>query len=231
MASILTIAEVASLIGDPARANMLYVLKDSDTATAGDLTRAANVAPSTASEHLAKMTEAGLIAVSREGRKRYFRLTSDHVSDVLDGLEAVGARTRPDGPPDLRDDEAALHARSCGDHLSGRVGVALAETLLSRGWLAHWDGRLALTDPGRVALAPLLPDLPAIESGPRKLAVLCHDWSENAFHLGGALGGALLKAFETRDWVRRPRGAQVVRITPRGKGAFRREFGLDAQTV
>ncbi len=226
MASILSIAEVAAMIGDPARANMLFTLKDSGAASAGDLTRSANVAPSTASEHLAKMTEAGLIAVTRSGRNRYYRLTTERVADVLEGLEKVAARTRPDGPETLRNDEATLHARGCGDHISGRLGVGLAEALIGNGTLRHGQGGLTVSDTGRIALNDLGVDVSTLESAPRKLLALCHDWSEDAFHLGGSLAGALLQNFVSRDWVRRNRGSHTVLVTPTGAAAFKKRFGI-----
>lgn len=226
MASILTIAEIASLIGDPARANMLFALVDSDCASAGDLTRAGNVAPSTASEHLSKLADAGLVTVTRAGRHRHYRLTSERVRDVLEGLTALAAETRPGGPAELRRDAALLHARNCCDHLAGWLGVRIAEALLAKGWIAQSGGGLAITETGAPALADLGADPARFDIGPRRCVTFCHDWSESAFHLGGSLGAALLQAFCARDWMRRNRGEEVVRITPKGTRALRDRLGI-----
>ncbi len=227
MASILSIAEIAFLIGDPARANMLFALRDSGTASAGDLTRAGNVAPSTASEHLAKLTAAGLVAVSKVGRTRYYRLADPGVADVLDGIDALAGKVAPDGPPGLRGDQAALHARPCGDHLAGRVGVALTEAWLARGYLRRARGGMTTSPAGDAAFGELGVDIARLHAEPRRLIVMCNDWSEGAVHLGGSLGGALLRVFVARDWLRRTRGAAHVGITPGGRAAFRERFGVD----
>lgn len=224
-------SEIAAMMGDPARANMLFTLKDSDCASAGDLTRAANVAPSTASEHLAKMVEARLIAVTRSGRNRYYRLATPRVVDVLEGLASLAGEVRPDGPVKLRADSATLHARGCCDHLAGRLGVGLAEALIGQGLLSHRDGALTVSDSGTDVFAELGVDMVSLANGPRRLITLCHDWSESAFHIGGAFGGALLQTFRARDWLRRVRGEAVVRITPKGAAAFRQRFGLDARAT
>lgn len=229
MASIVSIAEIAFLIGDPARANMLFTLKDSGMASAGDLTRAAGVAPSTASEHLAKLIDAGLVTVTRAGRVRYFRLAHPMAGDVLEAVENLAGVLAPDGPAVLRHDRAALHARACGDHLAGRLGVALADTWFSRGYLRRAQGTLTVSQDGGRAFADLGIDLGALRAAPRKLVSLCHDWSEDAVHLGGALGGALLRGFVERDWMRRDRGAQSVAITPRGSAELRARFGIDTR--
>ena len=227
MPSILSIAEIAFLIGDPARANMLFTLKESGVASAGDLTRSANVAPSTASEHLAKLIDAGLVAAAKKGRKRYFRLTQPAVGDVLEAVENLAGEIAPEGPALLRNDQAALHARPCGDHLAGRLGVALTECWFSRGYLRQAGGRLSASAEGQAVFAGLGVDIARLRGEPRKLIGLCHDWSEGAVHLGGALGGAILQAFVARDWLRRERGAQHVAITPKGAGEMRQRFGID----
>ncbi|MEM8629997.1 MAG: metalloregulator ArsR/SmtB family transcription factor [Pseudomonadota bacterium] len=227
MPSILSIAEIGALIGDPARANILFALKDSHVVSASDLTRVAGVSPSTASEHLSKLLDAGLISVTRAGRRRYYRLSHGSVAELLDGVNALAARLAPDGPPVLRNDQAALHARPCGDHLAGRLGVALAEASLERGYLKSARNGLSVSANGAARFSALGVDLKALADEPRTLIVLCHDWSEDRFHLGGSLGGALFRSFIDRDWIRRARGAQVVTLTPKGRAGLRESFGLD----
>ncbi len=133
------IAEVASLIGDPARANMLAVLKDEVALTATELAHVAGVTPQTASAHLSKLTEARLVAVEREGRHRYYRLTGAEVAQALEALEVLAVagppRYRPPGPRD----DALRFARSCYDHLAGRLGVAVTWALVDSGYLRVRD--------------------------------------------------------------------------------------------
>lgn len=231
MASIVSISEIAFLIGDPARTNMLFCLQSSEMASAADLTRAAGVAPSTASEHLAKLTEAGLITATQMGRHRYFALASPQVAQLLDGMDALASNLAPSGPPSLRNDQAALHARTCGDHLAGHVGVALTQSLLANRHIRQRGNTLSLSKTGSTLLKDLDIALDPLTQSPRRLLSLCHDWSEDAFHLGGGLGGALLQTFLARDWMRRPRGRSFVDITPRGRAILRKTFGIDADTT
>jgi hypothetical protein len=172
------------------------------------------------------MVEARLIAVTRSGRNRYYRLATPRVEDVLDGLASLAGEVLPDGPAKLRADAATLHARGCCDHLAGRLGVGLAQALIGQGLLSHRDGALTVSDVGASFFADLGVDMVSLADGPRRLITLCHDWSESAFHIGGAFGGALLQTFRARDWLRRVRGETVVRITPKGAAAFRQRFGI-----
>jgi DNA-binding transcriptional ArsR family regulator len=127
------LAEVAALVGDPARANILSALMDGRALTAGELSSAARVSPQTTSGHLAKLAEAKLLACEKQGRHRYYRLASPLVGRMLEGIMAVAA----DGPPRYRPasklDDAMRMARSCYDHLAGRLGVELCEELRSAG--------------------------------------------------------------------------------------------------
>ncbi|NNL19693.1 MAG: helix-turn-helix transcriptional regulator [Boseongicola sp.] len=231
MASILSISEIAFLIGDPARTNMLFCLQNSDMASAADLTRAAGVAPSTASEHLAKLTQAGLVSVSKMGRHRYFSLGSPQVAELLEGIDALAGKLAPDGPPEMRHDQAALHARTCGDHLAGHIGVAITQSLLASGHIRQRGKTLNLSHSGRMLFQELDVPLSPLNQSPRRFMSLCHDWSEDAFHLGGGLGGAFLETCLIRDWMRRPKGRAYVDITPKGRSILRKNFGIEAGTT
>ena len=211
------IASVAALLGDPARANMLTALMDGRALTVSELAGLAGVALPTASGHLAKLEAAGLVAVARQGRHRYIRLSGPDVAGVLEGLMGLAQRTGAvrtrTGPR-----EAALReARICYDHLAGRRGVALFQGLTGRGWIAPGDP--SLTAAGRDGLAGLGLDLAGLERGRRPLCRCCLDWSERRSHLGGALGAALLRLVTDRGWAVRGEG-RVVAFTPAGGRAF-----------
>jgi DNA-binding transcriptional ArsR family regulator len=148
-ASANTVAEIAAAIGDPARAAMLVALMDGRARTAGELAAVAGVAAPTASGHLARMIEAGLVAGERQGRHRYVRLVDPGVAAALESLMVVAAaapaRHRPLGPTDV----ALREARTCYDHLAGRLAVALADALVRRGAVVVADGAAIVTDAGR----------------------------------------------------------------------------------
>lgn len=129
------IAQVAALIGDPARANMLSALMDGRTLTASELAYVSGVAPQTASGHLAKLSDAGLLALAKQGRRRYFRLASPHVARVLEGLMVV-AQEGPARQRNLwRGGETLRHARTCYDHMAGRIAVAIADRLVQQSFI------------------------------------------------------------------------------------------------
>src|SRR6187549_3023336 len=180
------IASVATLIGDPARANMLTALMNGRALTARELAEAGGIAPPTASGHLARLVESGLLDVRRQGRHRYYRLSGADVAETLEALMGLAQRTGAvrvrTGPRDA----ALREARICYDHLAGERGVALLESLRARK-LVEGDQDIALTGEGRAFVAALGIDLDRLKKARRPLCRACLDWSERQAHLGGAL--------------------------------------------
>lgn len=222
-----TIAEVASLMGDAARANMLSALMGGQALTAGELARVAGITPQTASGHLAKMTEGRLLAVEAQGRHRYYRLASGGVADAMQALMALAAdgrrRHHPVGPKD-----AALRlARTCYDHMAGRLAVAMADALSAEGRVVLSDGAALVTDAGRQFFLDLGLDMDAA-SPRRPLCRTCLDWSERRPHLAGRLGSALLARALALGWIARTPESRALRLTDAGEDGFRRAFGLPA---
>lgn len=223
------IAQVASLIGDPARANMLFALKDDGQVSAGDLSAVAGVAPSTASEHLARLTQAGLVRMTTRGRNRYYSLADPTVAEVLEGLEGLAGTLSKRSPERLRWDQATVHARCCMDHLAGRLGAQLASASMAKGFIRYSPEGPDLTDDGAAWLASMNVDVDALRAAPRRFLRLCPDWTEESLHIGGAVGGAILKGLVDRDWLRRVRGTRQVLVTPTGVSGFRSQFDLDVR--
>ena len=222
------ISAIASLLGDPARANMLSALMGGQALTASELAHEAGVAPSTASGHLSKLESAGLVATRRQGRHRYFHLSGHdvaHVLEALDGLaERVGhTRARP-GPKD----EALRQARVCYDHLAGTRGVHLFECLMAKDFLAGDADDLEVTQAGERALARFGIDFDALKTTRRPLCRACLDWSERRSHLSGALGAAILRNIYDKGWARREKASRVVTFSRHGAHAFDRMFGAPA---
>ncbi len=222
------IALVASLLGDPARANMLTALLGGQALTAGELAREAGVTAQTASSHLAKLTQGGLLAARRQGRHAYYALSGDDVAEVIEGLMGLAARngqlrSRP-GPrdPELR------RARVCYDHLAGDMGVAMLDGLVARGRLRPPSEGLAPTAEGLAFMAEFGVDLEALGHVRRPLCRECLDWSVRRSHLGGALGAALLERIYALGWAARAPGDRVVAFTRKGLAAFHTTFGPGA---
>lgn len=218
------VALIASLLGDPARANMLLALMDGGALTAGELARHAGVSAQTASSHLAKLEAGGLVSVRRQGRHRYFGLSAPDVAGVIESLLGLAtrighARTRP-GPRD----PALREARVCYDHLAGELGVAMLDGLLASGRMRDMDGGLLLTEAGEGFVGELGIDLRGLRSSRRPLCRTCLDWSERRSHLAGALGAAFLTRIEALGWATRLKGSRAVAFTPRGRAALLATF-------
>jgi len=224
IASANAIAQVAALIGDVARANMLAALMGGQALAAGELASHAGVSAQTTSGHLARLLDAELIAVEKQGRHRYYRLASPQIAHALEALMAVAAsgpkRHRPPGPRD----EALRLARTCYDHMAGRLGIALADALTAREQIVLADGAGVVTDSGRAFLCDFGIDLAGASKRP--FCRTCLDWSERRPHLAGHLGAALFASSLERGWVRRAPGSRALTITPAGHRGFMDAFGL-----
>ena len=220
------LAEVAALVGDPARANIMCALMDGRALTAKELAYAANISPQTASGHLAKLTEARLLSVVPQGRHRYFRLSTPLVSQMLEGIFAVAAHGPPRFRPSHKLDEAMRTARLCYDHIAGRLGVGLADTLSSRGHVILADEGGEVTEPGVEFLTRFGIDLEATQRRRRRFCRSCLDWSERRPHLGGAVGAAVADRFAALGWTQRTRNSRALVITPAGRDGLHETFGL-----
>jgi len=233
MASNAAFAEIAALAGDPARAGMLHALMDGRALTSSELARVAGVTPQTASGHLARMTAAGLLCVERQGRHRYHRLASAAVAQMMEGIMQVASDASPTRRP-LRvgpRDAALRAARTCYDHLAGRLGVALADALVAGGYaeLTHDAG--LITDRGMALFDRIGIDVDALsarrgKAAPRILCRPCLDWSERRPHLAGTVGAALCVHGFKSGWIRRINDTRAVAITPKGERVLREQLGL-----
>jgi DNA-binding transcriptional ArsR family regulator len=220
------IAVIASLLGDPGRANMLTALMGGQALTAGELAREAGVTAQTASSHLAKLQAGGLLVGRKQGRHNYYALSGDDVAGVIEALMGLAQRT---GHTRLRTgpkEPALRRARVCYDHLAGDLAVGMLEHLIARGFVAEDGEALTLTPAGRTFMDALGLDLPAIAGSRRPLCKGCLDWSVRRTHLAGALGAALLSRFYALGWASRQSGTRLVDFTPRGLKAFGEIFGV-----
>ncbi|MBR0653316.1 winged helix-turn-helix transcriptional regulator [Roseomonas terrae] len=227
------LAATAALMADPARARMLAAMMGGEALTAGELARIAGVVPATASGHLSRLVEGGLVAVHAQGRHRYHRLASEEVAAVLETLGGLSARL---APRPWKHGDAAREARLCWNHLAGRLGVALHERLTNgTGWLTPVPGGWTASDEGRTRLAATGVDLDRAMAAPR-FACDCMDWSERRAHLAGGLGREIATAWLDRGWLRRLPGdgdrdvlaRRRVALTPAGRRGLREGLGLDA---
>lgn len=221
------IARLASLIGDPARANMLVALIRGQALTVSELAAEAGVGLPTASAHLARLETGGLVIQRRQGRHKYLALASDQVAATIEALMGLSSATIGIGGPRHRPgprDPALRQARVCYNHLAGDMGVQLYDSMMARGHLrAEGDG-LGLTEAGWTFARGLGigPDQ-FVKSG-APLCRTCLDWSARRSHLGGRLGRAWLEIFTRRGWAHRVDGTRIIRFSPEGARQFARAF-------
>lgn len=221
------IASIAALIGDSARANILFALKADDQISAGDLALIANVSNSTASEHLAKLVEGGLVKFVKDGRQKFFMLSDETVAEILINMENLAQFAQRETPVKPDWDEVHVHARKCMDHVAGKLGCGIAAKIIDRGYVRLGQDGASLSEDGERWLIDFGISPVKLRDCHRRLVSICPDWLENSPHLGGSVGAALMKNFLSRDWIRRDRVEGTMRITPKGSHAFRQEFGLD----
>jgi DNA-binding transcriptional ArsR family regulator len=223
-----SLAETAGLFADRTRAAFCLALLDGRAWTAGELARHAGVRPSTASGQLSRLVAGGLLTEERQGRHRYVRLAGPEAAALVEALGAYAPDTPR--PRSLRASvrlSAEARARTCYDHLAGRLGVVLADAMIARGLVASGSGSgLTVTPTGRAWLADAL----GYERPPgarRPLVRGCLDWTERRPHLAGALGACLCATALERQWVRRAGSGRAVKVTTEGAEAFRELLGAE----
>jgi DNA-binding transcriptional ArsR family regulator len=223
------LAGIASLAAEPARAAMLQALLSGQSLTATELARAAGVTAQTASGHLKRLTEAGLVTVVARGRHRYHRLAGSLAAQAIEELMATAAMLdAPSRPMRIGPRDAALRAaRMCYDHLAGALGVGLADAMRASGAIQLDDDAALLNPQGRDLLERIGIDTDALAPGSQRILCRpCLDWSERRPHLGGRLGAALCNHCFQRGWLRRAQG-RAISVTPEGRRQLRSSFGLD----
>jgi DNA-binding transcriptional ArsR family regulator len=214
------IAEIAALVGEPARATMLSALLDGRALTARELAFAARVTPQTASTHLAKLTETGLLSVIPEGRHRYFQLASPKVVEMLDGIVAVALQNRPRYRPLSRQARELSKARICYDHLAGRLSVDLTDFFTAHEFIVLSEEAAEITPAGTRFLTEFGIDVSALSSTRRHFCRVCLDWTERRRHIAGAVGAALTKRCFDLGWIERMKHSGAVIVTASGKRGF-----------
>lgn len=226
------IAEIAALVGDPARSAMLVTLMDGRALTATELVNVAGITPQTASSHLGRMTVAGLLAVERQGRHRYHRLASSTVGTMIEGIMAVAAEPANQTKRKVRTgprDAAMRRARSCYDHLAGSIAVAVADRMGEQGYITDLTNGGELSAEGVVFLRSIGIDVDTALSRTMARKLFCRpclDWSERRPHIAGTIGAALLNACFEHDWMRRTYGSRTISITRTGALALNINFGI-----
>lgn len=220
-------AEIAALLGETSRATILASMMDGRFHTASELAYMAAIKPQTASFHLAKLVEGKLIKVEKQGRHRYFQLAGEDIAQFLESFLAISP------PPEVRSLKQSSQikllqdARTCYDHLAGKLGVQLTESMLKAGYLTLEGKQFVLTDEGILFFTTFGIDLTALKRKRRSFSHACLDWSERRYHLAGALGCELLNQSFNLGWLLRVPSIRAIKVTEKGKIGFKEVFHLD----
>src|SRR4030095_5720160 len=218
--------DIAGLIGEPARAKMLWNLLDGRAYTASELAIAADISGTSASNHLAKLLEADLLRAEKQGRHRYFSFSRPEIAYVVESLASLsgGSSSKMEKeitPPGIK------FCRSCYDHLAGFVGVRITEALEKKKAIRKSANSYLVTNSGWRLLAGLDIDQTELMKNRRPLTRQCLDWSEGKPHLAGQLGAILLSKMFERNWLKRIRFSRELIITTRGRGGIQRLFEIE----
>ncbi|MGE7690258.1 ArsR/SmtB family transcription factor [Lysinibacillus sp. NPDC097214] len=220
-------AEIASLLGETSRATMLASMMDDRFHTASELAYMAAIKPQTASFHLAKLVEGNLVRVEKQGRHRYFQLAGEEIAQLLESFLAISP------PPEVRSLKQSSQmkllqdARTCYDHLAGKLGVQLTESLLNAGFLKLEDKQFLITAEGAQFFTDFGLDLDDLKRKRRSFSHACLDWSERRYHLAGALGQGMLTHFLSLGWVTRVPSIRAIKVTEKGRAGFKEVFKFE----
>jgi len=225
------ISRVAGAIAEPARTKMLCSLMDGHARTSTELAVIADVSASTASAHLARLKEDGLIKLHTQGRHRYFSLADAHVAQAIEALMVISRNAQTQfvstAPSRLQ------LARTCYDHMAGSLAVQLHDYFIDAGWLSMpvaGDGTYQLTAEGEKAMTGLGVEIETVRAQRRRFACSCLDWSMRRPHLAGALGAAVLQAFISRNWVIQDLDSRALALTPKGRKELYGRFGITVES-
>ncbi|HSC36502.1 MAG TPA: winged helix-turn-helix domain-containing protein [Chitinophagaceae bacterium] len=220
------IAHISSLIGDPVRSRILWLLLDGRAYTATELAASADTSPQNISMHLGKLVQAELLAVESQGRHRYYRFARQEVAYAIEALANLVPGTQRPGATPHEADSAIKYCRTCYDHLAGRMGVLITEHLQKEKILRLSDQAYALLPGATAFFEGFGIDPAALQLQRRSFARPCLDWSERKYHLSGSLGAALLGYMLEQDWLRRTLHSRVIVVTAKGRKALYQHFNI-----
>ena len=221
------VAAAATLLAEPARAELVVAVMNEGALPASDLAARARIAPSTASEHLARLVDGGFLVAARRGRHRYYELADPGVAEAVEALSVIAPQRSVRSLREATASELVRQARTCYDHLAGRLGVALACGLERRGMIVRRDDAYELGPKAGPRFAALGIDLEALARARRPLMRGCLDWSERELHVAGALGAALTARLFELDSIKRREGSRAVAVTDSGADLLRSQLGVD----
>ncbi|MGF9769463.1 ArsR/SmtB family transcription factor [Bacillus albus] len=221
------ISEINLLIRSKSRAQILAYLLDGKAYPASELAHVTKIKPKTATYHLSKMQEQGILSIEKHGRHRYYRLSNSEISQILELHLEITSQEKVIPFHQTSQSSKLRCARTCYDHLAGKLGVAITNSLLDKGYLVKKDMCFHITKTGQTFFTEFGIDVNEIKQKKRIFAKACLDWMEREHHLAGSLGNALLERLLQLNWIQRVTKSCAIRVTPNGKKELKRIFSID----
>jgi DNA-binding transcriptional ArsR family regulator len=218
--------QIATLIGDPTRAVVMWTLLDGKAFTASELAVAADTTPQNMSMHLSKLLQADLLCVESQGRHRYYKFARPDVAYAIEAMANLIPGIDNKKQPLPGDNTAIRHCRTCYDHLAGKTGVAITDSLLKQKIIHESNNNFSLGPKGERWFNSIGIRTQNLQTGRRPLLRRCLDWSERRHHMAGTLGALLLNKMLEDDWLRRTRNSRVIVITAKGEKMIQKHFGI-----
>lgn len=218
---------IAGLIGDPTRAIIMWTLLDGKAFTATELAIAADTTPQNISMHLSKLVQAHLLSVESQGRHRYYKYARNDVAYAIEAMSSLLPASSGRLPGHNENNSAIKHCRTCYDHLAGKVGVAITDSLLKQKILVEKKNAFEVSAKGEKWFASFNIDMKALRQQRRSFLRPCLDWSERRYHIAGSLAAALLDDMIAADWFRKTRNTRALVITAKGQKKLHEHFRID----
>lgn len=219
-------SQLASLLGSKSRSVMLWNLLDGRAYTATELSLCAEISAQSASNHLTKLVNANLLTVEKQGRHRYYRYASPEVARVVESMASLLPISRDNQRMEKPEPTGEMFARTCYDHLAGKVGVDMTNMLINKGMIETVGKKYKVTPSGKEWFHSIGIDINELKSQKRSFAYQCLDWSERKHHIAGALGAAILQILLQKDWIRKKENSRKIIITPKGKRGLKNKLNL-----
>lgn len=221
--------QIASLIGDPTRASIMWTLLDGKALTATELAIVADTSPQNISMHLTKLVQADLLCVESQGRHRYYKFSRKEIAYAIEAMVNLIPHATALKNINTENIPAIKHCRTCYDHLAGKVGVAVTDSLLQQKIIIDLNNVFELSKKGENWFADFGIDVTGLKEQRRSFLRPCLDWSERRQHISGSLAAALLDKMLIADWIRRAKNSRAIIITSKGQKAFYDHFKLNVK--
>ena len=221
--------QIASLIGDPTRASIMWTLLDGKALTATELAIVADTSPQNISMHLTKLVQADLLCVESQGRHRYYKFSRKEIAYAIEAMVNLIPHATALKNINTENIPAIKHCRTCYDHLAGKVGVAVTDSLLQQKIIIDLNNVFELSKKGENWFADFGIDVTGLKEQRRSFLRPCLDWSERRQHISGSLAASLLDKMFLADWIRRTKNSRAIVITSKGQKAFYDHFKLNVK--